>query len=119
MKWFDLTSVANRTATDLPYGIERRVGIARAFAMKPSYLLLDEPAAGLTANEADDLVHIIHDVRERIGCGVVIIEHNIRLIMNLCDRIHVLARGKTIAEGTPEEIRENAEVNEAYMGRGS
>lgn len=117
MKWLDLASVADVPVTALPYGIERRIGIARAFAMQPRFLLLDEPAAGLTIGEADELVKIILDVRDRIGCGVVIIEHNIRLIMNLCDRIQVLARGQTIATGSPAEIRANATVTEAYLGR--
>lgn len=117
MEWLDLASVADVAVTALPYGIERRVGIARAFAMRPRFLLLDEPAAGLTMREADELVEIILRVRDRIGCGVVIIEHNIRLIMNLCDRIQVLARGQTIAEGSPAEIRADAAVTEAYLGR--
>lgn len=117
MEWLDLASVADVAVTALPYGIERRVGIARAFAMRPRFLLLDEPAAGLTMREADDLVKVILNVRDRIGCGVVIIEHNIRLIMNLCDRIQVLARGQTIAEGAPDDIRANAAVTEAYLGR--
>lgn len=117
MDWLDLATVADFPATSLPYGLERRVGIARAFAMRPRFLLLDEPAAGLTMPEADDLVRTILSVRDRIGCGVVIIEHNIRLIMNLCDRIQVLARGETIAIGTPEEIRADSGVTEAYLGR--
>lgn len=117
MEWLDLTSVADVAVTALPYGIERRVGIARAFAMRPRFLLLDEPAAGLTMREADDLVKIILNVRNRIGCGVVIIEHNIRLILNLCDRIQVLARGQTIAMGSPDEIRGDTAVTEAYLGR--
>ncbi|QIB41240.1 ABC transporter ATP-binding protein (plasmid) [Rhizobium oryzihabitans] len=117
MQWLDLASVADVAVTALPYGIERRVGIARAFAMQPRFLLLDEPAAGLTMGEADDLVKIILNVRDRIGCGVVIIEHNIRLIMKLCDRIQVLARGQTIAEGSAADIRANVVVTEAYLGR--
>jgi len=113
----DLARLSDLPATALPYGIERRVGIARAVAMRPAFLLLDEPAAGLTLREADDLMHDVLNLRTQIACGVVIIEHNMRLIMKLCDRIHVLARGQTIATGSPTEIKANPHVMEAYLGR--
>ena len=84
--------------------------------MEPRFLLLDEPAAGLAPAEADELRHMIGDIRARYGCGVLVIEHNMALVMNLCERIHVLDGGRTIAAGTPEEIRADAGVRRAYLG---
>jgi ABC-type branched-subunit amino acid transport system ATPase component len=107
------------SAGALPYGIQRRVEIARALATRPAFLLLDEPAAGLNEDESDELLTVITSVvaDDAHGCGVVIIDHDLRLIMRLCDRIHVLNQGKTIAEGTPGEVRTNPAVIEAYLGR--
>ena len=100
----------------LSYGEERRVGLARALAVKPNFLLLDEPAAGLAAAEAEELRNLILDIRSKYDCGILVIEHNMALVMNLCERIHVLDSGKTIAAGTPAEIRANADVRAAYLG---
>jgi branched-chain amino acid transport system ATP-binding protein len=111
-----LAEKAHRLASGLSYGEERRVGLARALAVNPRFLLLDEPAAGLAAAEADELRKLIIDVRSKYDCGVLVIEHNMALVMNLCERIHVLDGGKTIAAGTPAEIRSHAGVRRAYLG---
>ena len=101
---------------DFSYGEERRIGLARALAVNPLFLLLDEPAAGLAAAEADELRHLIIDIRSKYNCGVLVIEHNMALVMNLCERIQVLDSGRTIATGTPAEIRADAGVRRAYLG---
>jgi branched-chain amino acid transport system ATP-binding protein len=111
-----MTGNAHRPAVGLSYGEERRIGLARALAVNPLFLLLDEPAAGLAAAEADELRHLIVDIRSRYNCGVLVIEHNMALVMNLCERIHVLDSGRTIATGTPAEIRADAGVRRAYLG---
>lgn len=103
-------------AAALTYGEERKVGIARALALRPRYLLLDEPAAGMAAAEADDLRQAIVRIRTAYGCGVLVVEHNMALIFALCDRIHVLGSGRTLAVGSPEAIRANTTVREAYLG---
>ena len=100
----------------LTYGEERKVGIARALALGPRYLLLDEPAAGMAAAEAEDLRTAILRVRAAYRCGILVVEHNMALIFALCDRIHVLGSGRTIAVGSPAEISANARVREAYLG---
>jgi branched-chain amino acid transport system ATP-binding protein len=111
-----LADQADRLASGLSYGEERRVGLARALAVNPRFLLLDEPAAGLAAAEAEELRELILHIRSTRGCGVLVIEHNMALVMNLCERIHVLDGGKTIAAGTPSEIRADAGVRRAYLG---
>ena len=111
-----LTEKAHRAAAGLSYGEERRIGLARALAVNPLFLLLDEPAAGLAATEADELRHLIIDIRSKYNCGVLVIEHNMALVMNLCERIQVLDSGRTIATGTPAEIRADAGVRRAYLG---
>jgi branched-chain amino acid transport system ATP-binding protein len=107
---------AHRPAAGLSYGEERRVGLARALAINPRFLLLDEPAAGLAAAEAEALRELILDVRSKFNCGILVIEHNMALVMNLCERIIVLDGGRTIAAGTPAEIRADAGVRRAYLG---
>jgi branched-chain amino acid transport system ATP-binding protein len=106
-----------QTAT-LPYGVQRRVEIARALGIRPVFLLLDEPAAGLNEDESDELLAIISGLLTDpdYGCGVLIIDHDLRLIMRLCDRIHVLNQGETIAEGSPDQVRRHPAVLEAYLG---
>ena len=104
-------------ASILPYGHERRVEIARALAMNPGFLLLDEPAAGLNEDESDELLHILTELPRRCGFGMLIIDHDMRLIMRLCNRLHVLNYGKTICEGTPDEVRSVPAVVEAYLGK--
>jgi branched-chain amino acid transport system ATP-binding protein len=103
-------------ASALTYGEERKVGIARALALKPRYLLLDEPAAGMAAAEVEDLRAAIDRIRAAYGCGILVVEHNMALIFALCDRIHVLGSGRTIAVGSPNQISADARVREAYLG---
>ena len=105
-----------RPASTLTYGEERKVGIARALALGPRYLLLDEPAAGMAAAEVEDLGQAIVRIRAAYGCGILVVEHNMALIFALCDRIHVLGSGRTLAVGSPEAIRANTTVREAYLG---
>jgi len=106
----------HRRASTLTYAEERKVGIARALALGPRYLLLDEPAAGMAAAEADDLRQAILRIRAAYGCGVLVVEHNVALIFALCDRIQVLGSGRTLAVGPPEAIRASTTVREAYLG---
>jgi ABC-type branched-subunit amino acid transport system ATPase component len=103
-------------AAALTYGEERKVGIARALALEPRYLLLDEPAAGMAAAEVEDLRTAIDRIRADYGCGILVVEHNMALIFALCDRIHVLGSGRTLAIGSPGEISANTTVREAYLG---
>jgi branched-chain amino acid transport system ATP-binding protein len=110
------TQLADLPAGALPYGQERRVEVARALATNPSFLLLDEPAAGLSEAESDDLLQTLASIPRETGCGMLIVDHDMRLIMRLCDRVHVLNYGKTIGEGTPGEVRRNPAVIEAYLG---
>ena len=103
-------------ATALPYGSQRKVEIARALALEPKVLLLDEPAAGMNPNETAELLGFIRSIHQRYGLTIVVVEHDMSLIMRLCDRIQVLNYGQTIAEGNPEEVRANPAVVEAYLG---
>jgi branched-chain amino acid transport system ATP-binding protein len=113
---FGLRSRAESYAKNLPYGDQRRLEIARALAARPKLLLLDEPAAGLNDSETLALMNTIHDIRDRFDIAILLIEHNMELVMGICERIVVLNFGKTIAEGTPEAIRSNPAVIEAYLG---
>lgn len=103
-------------ARDLPHGDERRMSVARALAVRPRYLLLDEPAAGLNEHESDDLVGALSLIRRDFGCGLMVIEHDMRVIMSLCERIHVLDHGRSIASGTPSQIQADPAVLTAYLG---
>jgi len=113
---FGLDKYATEQAENLPYGIQKWVEIARALAANPQFLLLDEPAAGLNATETNALRDMIHMILEK-GIAILLVEHNMQLVMNVCPRIVVLNYGKKIAEGTPTEIRENQAVVEAYLGK--
>ena len=104
-------------ATGLPHGLERRLGIVRALAAKPAFLLLDEPAAGLNEQESDELVASLSLIRDDFSCALMVIEHDMRVIMRLCERIQVLDHGKTISIGTPTEVRQDPAVLVAYLGR--
>jgi len=112
----NLTEHEDIPAASLPYGGERRVAIARALIGRPRFLLLDEPAAGLNELESDELLEGLRALQARIGCGLLIIEHDMNLIMRLCPLIHVLDYGKTLALGTPQEVQHNPEVVRAYLG---
>jgi branched-chain amino acid transport system ATP-binding protein len=111
-----LAEVAFRPAGTLPFGSERRVGIGRAIAMRPTFLLMDEPAAGLNDSECADLEEVIRRVGRQIRCGILLIEHRMSLVFNLCDRIHVLEQGRTIAAGDAASIRVDPRVRQAYLG---
>jgi branched-chain amino acid transport system ATP-binding protein len=111
-----LASRAEQPAAVLPHGDERRLGVARALALEPRFVLMDEPAAGLHEAEIPAFVAVVRSVRDDFGAGVLLIDHNVALIMEVCDRVHVLDRGRTLAEGTPDEIRGNFDVATAYLG---
>jgi branched-chain amino acid transport system ATP-binding protein len=111
-----LASYADAPAAALAHGDERRLGVARALATEPRYVLLDEPAAGLPEAEVPGFAAVVRSVRDDHGAGVLLIDHNMSLIMDVCDRIQVLDQGETLAEGTPDEIRANLDVAAAYLG---
>jgi branched-chain amino acid transport system ATP-binding protein len=114
-----LAGRSEQAAAVLPHGEERKLGVARALASEPRFLLMDEPAAGLHEAEVADFADVVRRVRDERETGVLLIDHNIGLIMDVCDRVHVLDQGRTLAEGTPAEIRDNLDVASAYFGRSS
>lgn len=113
----DLADRPDRDASSLPYAHQRRLAIARALALNPKFLLLDEPAAGMSPDEIEDLDRTLLKIRDRSGMGLLLIEHNINLVMSICERLVVLDGGRVIARGDPEAIKNNASVKEAYLGR--
>ncbi|NPV87422.1 MAG: ABC transporter ATP-binding protein [Anaerolineae bacterium] len=114
---FGLADKAALPAANLPYGDQRRLEIARALACKPQVLLLDEPAAGMNPNEIDELNRTIVRLRERFDLTILLVEHQMRLVMGICERVLVMNFGRKLALGTPVEIRNNPEVLEAYLGK--
>lgn len=119
LKIFDLDQYAEELAVNLPYGRQRKLEIVRALASQPKLLILDEPAAGMNISETDELKKLILFIKEKFKLTVLLIEHDMKLVMNLCDRIVVLNQGQKIAEGRPEQIKTNEDVIVAYLGQRS
>lgn len=113
---FELTSKKDEIARNLPYGEQRRLEIARAMATNPTLLILDEPAAGMNPQETQQLMELIQWIREKFNLTILLIEHDMSLVMGVCERIYVLDYGQVIAQGKPEEIRNNKKVIQAYLG---
>jgi branched-chain amino acid transport system ATP-binding protein len=116
LQWIGIEKEASTPTAVLAYTDQRRVGIARALGIEPAYLLLDEPAAGMSDHECDDLMSLIKEIPSRFGCGVLLIEHNMGVVMNVCSSIYVLDSGRTISHGTPKEVQSSRDVIEAYLG---
>ncbi len=117
LKIFGLDTAANRPASALPYGSQRRLEIVRAMAVQPKLLMLDEPAAGMNTVEKDELMKLIRFIQEHFGITVLLVEHDMPLVMGVCQRIIVMEQGKLLAQGTPKEVQRNPAVIEAYLGR--
>ena len=116
MDLLGISNLANQTAEDLPFGQQRKVSIARALALKPELLLLDEPASGLNPNETRELIELIYKIREKYNLTIIIIEHDMSVIMTICHDITAMNEGNIIGEGTPKEIQNNKRVIESYLG---
>jgi len=119
MNYVGLHDVGNEMASSLPYGGQRRIEIARAIASDPLLLLLDEPTAGMNPHETSEAIHLFRRIRDEKGITILLIEHDMHVVMEISERISVMDYGKKIAEGTPEEIRSDSRVIEAYLGRGA
>lgn len=119
MDYVGLGEVGNELAKNLPYGAQRRLEIARALGAEPKLLLLDEPAAGMNPQETEDVTRLFRNIRDEKGITILLIEHDMRVVMNISEHICVMDYGEKIAEGTPDQIRKNTKVIEAYLGRGA
>ena len=117
LEFMGLADIADQKAGSLPYGVQRRLEICRALASNPAIILLDEPAAGMNPSETAELMHQIRRIRDTFQIAIFLIEHDMNLVMNVCEAIVVVSYGKIIAKGTPDEIKNNPAVIEAYLGR--
>ena len=117
LEFMGLADVADQKAGSLPYGVQRRLEIVRALATNPSIILLDEPAAGMNPSETTELMHQIRRIRDTFHIAIFLIEHDMNLVMNVCETIAVVNYGKIICKGTPDQVRQNPAVIEAYLGR--
>ena len=117
LEFMGLGDIADQKAGSLPYGVQRRLEICRALASNPAIILLDEPAAGMNPSETTELMHQIRRIRDNFQIAIFLIEHDMNLVMNVCEAIAVVSYGKIIAKGTPDEIKKNPAVIEAYLGR--
>jgi len=119
MEYVGLRGVGNELAGSLPYGAQRRVEIARALASQPRLLLLDEPAAGMNPSESEDALLLFRRIRDELGITILLIEHDMKVVMNISEHIYVMDHGEQIAAGSPQEIASNPQVIEAYLGKGA
>ncbi len=119
LNFVGLQGLGDQLASNLPYGAQRRLEIARALASKPKLLLLDEPTAGMNPNETREMTRFIQHLRDELGITILLIEHDMKVVMNISESISVMDFGMKIAEGTPSEIQRNSRVIEAYLGRGA
>jgi branched-chain amino acid transport system ATP-binding protein len=116
LKLTRLEGLRHAPAGALPYGEERRVALARALTIRPRFLAVDEPAAGMNETESEQLLELVAEMRDRDGVGILMIEHDVGLVMRLCDRVQVLAEGRTICVGNPDEVQRDPEVIQSYLG---